>query len=333
MNRLIATLALASIGISIGSVAISATVGYRVETTSSWDAAPTEEESFEGSQLRSTPVPFSPTTIAPLDPLPRNFSLGTTSTSGPNSSSANFEFDLESGIARGGASSNTTDARNTFNEADVFFVIRETFDVVGQGTVSLIFDYDAQLSSGLTVGPNDNAGSAEASFDLRLSTGSQNQNLDIGHRLTVVERNSPIEDRSLVNTSFFEGPFFGPEFFGDPVQSTSELLEDDAFVFASRTIGGRETLTVSVEDGDVLELDFGAYLGSRGLGTVDFNNTGFFTFENSGGVSLFATDPLFLASADGRPGVVSTVPLPAAFPLLAAGLIGMGALARRKKPA
>ena len=88
-------------------------------------------------------------------------------------------------------------------------------------------------------------------------------------------------------------------------------------------------LSLLVREGDIIDLGDGdlATIISLSFGNNGFNDLGqiVFSANTSNGSGLF------LASPDGI--VVSPVPLPAALPLMASGLLGLVAIARRRKSA
>jgi hypothetical protein len=104
-----------------------------------------------------------------------------------------------------------------------------------------------------------------------------------------------------------------------------EFVNNDGTEFAiDRSITGN--FNVAANKDYLLLFSIGAIYTGEGVGKSDALNTGVFSFS--------AGQSLDLTSASGSTySAVAPVPLPAGFSLLVAGLIGLGALARRKKHA
>lgn len=173
---------------------------------------------------------------------------------------------------------------------------------------------------------------------------------------------SELESSTLIDTSTHIGsttlsiPFIGGSFFGPDalVRSDDLILNGQGFhgsttphvgINFSTSVNAVGVKSNAVDGGSILLFSglngTGSLLGSTSFGGgADDAFTGFigsslalsaiFTCDFDADLRCGLRDPIFGFDSDAA---VAPVPLPAGFPLLAAGLIGLGALARRKNSA
>ncbi|MBY6155807.1 VPLPA-CTERM sorting domain-containing protein [Pseudooceanicola nitratireducens] len=125
--------------------------------------------------------------------------------------------------------------------------------------------------------------------------------------------------------SIYSGAGFGGSLLGSVTSTLADGFEALHTVsFASLGTLGAGEYTLGFSSGGTGRGSLQTVVDSAG--TVSYNELGIFAdnIANGDDFSILVT---------GDAASVSAVPLPAGFPLLAAGLIGMGALARRKKAA
>ncbi len=133
--------------------------------------------------------------------------------------------------------------------------------------------------------------------------------------------------------------------------SSTFSVADGSFPAGTDLITVDETLSIQLDvvDGEAIALRYSGRsragasadfrFGLRSESTIDFLNTATFRIDTTPGLTLTPSDPVFLSGlltdgtgdGDGNSdGGVAPVPLPAALPLLAAGLALMGGLSRRR---
>lgn len=232
-----------------------------------------------------------------------------------------FSIDRDGGVVKLGASVQQDNARGGFARTEL--EVREIFTASGTGTATFRFDLDGLLFS--------EYGGAGFETDMRIARWSGSS---APGQLTV-------EDEYSAGISVF-----GSTLQGGTARRTINGVVTDEIIPAGNAISGglvvNEVLELSynVLDGSSFSVSIGAYLSASvsnnptgARSDVDFMNTGFLSFETTDGLSLTASDPLFLSTATGRPEPgVSPVPLPASALFLLAGLAGFGFL-RQSRPA
>lgn len=111
---------------------------------------------------------------------------------------------------------------------------------------------------------------------------------------------------------------------GGSISGVSDNIFITADMFAG-TIDELLTVETFVQDGDDVVLIASLLAQFSGHGSIDFSNTAELFLETSDGVSVTFADPAFLSN----PAFV--VPLPAALPLFASALVGLGFVGWRRR--
>lgn len=228
---------------------------------------------------------------------------------------SDISIDREGGVVKLGASVQQDIGKSGLARTEL--EIREIFTASGTGTATFKFDLDGLLFT--------EYGTATVDTYMRIARffGS-----DAPGQLNVEDEFSA--------TIFV----FGSSRRGGTARRTIDGVVTDEIIAAGSPISGgiavNDVLELSYDvlDGSSFSVSIGAFLTASvsnnpkgGHSVLDFMNTGFLSFETTDGLSLTASDPLFLSSATGRadPGV-TPVPLPASALFLLAGVGGFGLL-------
>ena len=234
----------------------------------------------------------------PLSPFSESFIGG----AGASSVETFFQVNPETGVfkakASGGVSLNGSAFDPVYRSLAGMSVFEE-FTVQGSGTVSFSFAFDGTLAVGGD-GSSDTYASIKAEMEVERFTPETRD----------FER---IEREYRASTRIEEGAITRLE-NGTETQVVSGLWEIDESLQAS----------IDVADGDELSilLRFQAGAGNnnneRGYSSADFASTGYLNFATTSGLTITASDPLFLSNP-----AVAPVPIPASMSFL---LVGMGVL-------
>lgn len=226
-----------------------------------------------------------------------------------------FEIGRETGVLKLGASAEQ-DTGTRPQSVLTRLEIRERFTASGAGSVTFKLDMGGLLSA--------QTESAFALFeaDMRIA------------RYTGPSLGTAVEDDfSATLTMLGTQDTIRQEIDG---VATDTVVATDDVLSGSLVVNPIFELTYDVFDTSVISLDIflktqTGLSNNTGNVEADFLNTAYLSFETTAGLTLSASDPLFLSTANGRPiGSVSPVPLPASIVLLVGGLFGFRFLGCRR---